>query len=93
MSTLPLHAVAAPGAPTITAPVHGSVRNDNPLTVEGTAPTGAVSVRLFDGATALGDTGVIGGAWRIGVALADGPHTLSARARDAAGNYGAASDA
>ncbi len=56
----------------------------------GGAEPGA-TVELFDGATSLG-TVVAGadGLWRFtpGAALADGPHSITAVARDAAGNAG-----
>ncbi|WP_460825104.1 Ig-like domain-containing protein, partial [Massilia solisilvae] len=68
-------------------------RNRAPL-VSGTATAGT-TVTLYgsDGSTALGSATAGGdGSWSItSSALADGTHTLTARARDAAGNASAAS--
>src|SRR5207245_2519256 len=95
----------APNAPTIStvndnvSPVtgdlaNGASTNDTTLTVSGTAEAGStVTIYDSDGTTVLG-TGVATCAARRSSALsalADGSHTLTATATDAAGNEGAAS--
>lgn len=73
--------------------VRDNVTNIRAQTVTGTAEAGATVV-LYDGATALGTQVATGGVWTIGTGtLAEGGHTLTARAIDAAGNTGAASAA
>lgn len=55
-------------------------------TLTGTAEAG-VTVRLYDGATLLGSATAFGGNWSItSSVLAEGNHTLTARAVDGAGN-------
>jgi hypothetical protein len=67
------------------------VTNDDPLSFSGSADTGA-TVKLFDGATEIGSVTASGGAYTIAVAsLAEGDHTLTAIAYDAAGNASVAS--
>ena len=78
----------APDAPVITAPVDGSVGNDNTPTVTGTAEPGATVVvtgPLGETCTALAD---VNGDWScdIAPALADGSNQLDATATDPAGN-------
>ncbi|MGF7178173.1 Ig-like domain-containing protein [Azospirillum doebereinerae] len=71
--------------------VRDNVTNITTQTVTGTAEAGA-TVILYDGATALGTQVATGGVWTIGTGtLAEGGHTLTARAIDVAGNTGAAS--
>ena len=96
----------APVAPVIgnvidnVAPVVGLVAdngssNDTTLTLAGTAETGS-TVTLYDtdGTTVLGSGVATGGAFLITTSvLAEGTHTLTATATDAAGNQGAASTA
>lgn len=78
----------APDAPVITSPTNGSTTNDTTPTVSGTAEAHA-TVEVFDGATSLGTTAADGsGAWSLTPAapLADGVHTFTATATDAADN-------
>ncbi len=90
----------APVAPSITSfstdsgVVGDGLTNDNTLTLTGTAEANA-TVKVFDGATLLGSAIASGtGAWTYTtVALANGAHSLTATATDAAGNTGVASAA
>ena len=68
------------------------ITNDNTLTLTGTAEANA-TVKVYDGATLLGSAVASGtGAWSYTtVALANGGHSLTATATDAAGNTGVAS--
>ena len=70
------------------------ITNDSTLTLTGTAEANA-TVKVFDGATLLGSAVANGsGAWSYTTAaLANGAHSLTATATDAAGNTGAASAA
>ena len=90
----------APVAPSIASfstdsgTVGDGITNDNTLTLTGTAEANA-TVKVFDGATLLGSAMANGsGAWSYTTAaLANGAHSLTATATDAAGNTGAASAA
>ncbi|MGI4766962.1 MAG: beta strand repeat-containing protein, partial [Janthinobacterium lividum] len=93
---------AAPGqpnAPTLSPASDTGVQNDNDTsattpTVTGTAESGS-TVRLYDtdGTTLLGTAVATGGTYSItSSALADGTHTLTVTATDAAGNTGTASN-
>ena len=90
----------APVAPSITSfstdsgVVGDGITNDNTLTLTGTAEANA-TVKVYDGATLLGSAVANGsGAWSYTTAaLANGAHSLTATATDAAGNTGAASAA
>src|SRR5262249_9097255 len=68
--------------------------NDNTLTLTGAAEANS-TVKVYDGTTLLGSvTANSSGAWSYTTAvLADGAHSLTATATDAAGNIGAASAA
>ena len=70
------------------------ITNDNTLTLTGTAEANS-TVKVYDGATLLGSATANGtGAWSYTTAaLANGAHSLTATATDAAGNTGAASAA
>jgi hypothetical protein len=84
-----------PLAPVILSPTNGTLTNNNLPTVSGTAEAGS-TVTLRDGATLVGTTVTTGGGtWSLipSGALADGVHTLSATATDAAGNVSPASTA
>ena len=89
---------ATPGAPAIAAfsndsgTVGDGITADNTLTLTGTAEANS-TVKIYDGATLLGQTTADGsGAWSYTTAvLANGPHSLTATAADAAGNTSAAS--
>jgi hypothetical protein len=83
----------APGAPTITGP--SLTGNDTPA-LSGTAEAGS-TVTIRDGDNVLGTTTAdAGGHWQFTVpddkALADGSHTLTATATDAAGNTSGTSE-
>jgi hypothetical protein len=67
------------------------VTNDTTPTFSGTAEHGA-GVTLYDGAIVVGSAIASGGTWSITSShLADGDHTITATAADAAGNTSAAS--
>ncbi|MBK0098620.1 Ig-like domain repeat protein [Erwinia sp. S63] len=71
----------------------GSVTDDNTPTLSGNGEVGAI-IRVYDGTTLLGST-VVGanGTWSFTTpTLADGSHSLTVTATDAAGNTSAASD-
>ena len=94
------HRYDAPVAPSIASfstdsgTVGDGITNDNTLTLTGTAEANS-TVKVFDGATLLGSVTADGtGAWTYTTAaLANGAHSLTATATDAAGNTGAASAA
>ncbi|MGX9221460.1 Ig-like domain-containing protein [Massilia varians] len=92
---------AAPAAPLLDAGSDSGlpgdrITNDATPTVSGTAEAGA-TVKLYDsnGSTELGSTTADGsGRWSITSSnLANGPHALTVKATDAAGNTSAASSA
>ena len=91
-------APAAPSAPDLEAASDSgasnsdNVTNDTTPTFSGTAEPGA-TVSVYDGAVLLGTTvATAGGTWSFtSGALAEGPHSISATATDAAGNVSAAS--
>ncbi|MBZ4371083.1 Ig-like domain-containing protein [Corallococcus sp. AS-1-6] len=79
---------SAPDAPVIATPMNGSVLAAPPATYSGTAEPGSRVTVTVDG-TPLGTVTTNGsGEWSItpGPALADGGHTVTAVAQDAAGN-------
>ena len=90
----------APVAPTITSfstdsgVVGDHITNDNTLTLTGTAEANS-TVKIYDGTTLLNSVTASGsGAWSYTTpALANGAHSLTATATDAAGNTGVASSA
>ena len=83
----------APAAPAIaswsndTGTAGDGITNDNTLAFTGTAAANS-TVRVYDGATLLGTVTANGsGAWSFTTAaLADGAHSFTATATDAAGN-------
>jgi hypothetical protein len=80
---------AAPAAPVITGPADGSHINDNTPTITGTAEPGAIVAVVVDGVS-LGTVTAdpLTGLWSLPVTtpLADGKHSVTATAMDAAGN-------
>ena len=90
----------APVAPTVASfstdsgVVGDHITNDSTLTLTGTAEANS-TVKVYDGATLLGTASANGsGAWSYTTAvLANGAHSLTATATDAAGNTSAASTA
>lgn len=99
ISTPTTPSVPKPGAPTITSFSNDSgvkgdgVTNDNTLKLVGTA-TANSKVTIYDGAQKLGTVTVDkSGAWSFTTAtLKDGPHNLTAKATNSAGQTGAASE-
>ena len=85
---------ASPRSRPTAASVGDGITNDNTLTLTGTAEANS-TVKVYDGATLLGSATANGsGAWSYTTAaLADGAHSLTATATDAAGNTSAASSA
>ena len=91
---------AAPVAPSIASfstdsgVVGDHITNDNTLTLTGTAEANS-TVKVYDGVTLFGSVTANGsGAWTYTTAaLANGAHSLTATATDAAGNTGVASSA
>jgi hypothetical protein len=82
-----------PAPPVITSPPNPTLTNNNRPTLAGTAEA-ASTVTVSDGATVLGTTLATGSGTFSFVPsspLADGPHGLSATARDLAGNVSAPS--
>ncbi len=81
-----------PLAPVITAPANNSFDTDGVFTVSGTAEAGS-TVNLLEGALNRGTaTTTAGGAWSIPLTgVADGAHTYTATATDAATNVSPAS--
>jgi hypothetical protein len=70
-----------------------NITNDPTTSLSGTADSGA-TVKLYDGALEIGSTTATGGNWTFPLSdLAEGSHTLTAKAFDAAGNASAASGA
>jgi hypothetical protein len=92
---------SSPAAPTITGysndngVIGDNLTSDATLTLTGTAAAGSQSIAIYDGATLLGTATVAGGGtWSFTTAtLADGAHSLTAVASDAAGNASDASAA
>lgn len=79
--------LTAPAAPTITAPAEGAVLPSSTVGVSGTAESSA-TVRVYEAQTLLATTTASSsGSWNVSVTgLTNGPHSLTARATDAAGN-------
>ena len=84
----------APNKPAITSPADNSLNNTGDVTLSGTAEANS-TVEVFDGTNSRGTTTANGsGNWTKTLnGVADGSHTYSAKARDAAGNTSVASDA
>jgi Bacterial Ig-like domain len=84
----------APAAPVITGPADGSVNGTGTVVVSGTAEPGS-TVAVSDGTTQRGTGTVSGdGSWSVTLTgVADGAHSYTARATDAAGNVSAVSAA
>jgi hypothetical protein len=84
----------APAAPAIGSPADGSVNGTGTVVVSGTAES-ASTVAVFDAAAQKGSAAVgSDGAWSVTLTgVADGAHSYTARATDAAGNTSPASAA
>lgn len=82
----------APAAPVVTSPANGAILRTNKPTIGGTAEAGSTVAVTVD-ATVIGSVQAANGNWTItpATALAEGTHTVSAKASDAAGNVSAAS--
>jgi len=75
-----------PAAPAIATPTDGALLAQPIVSLSGTTEPGS-SVTVFDGETALGSVTAQGGSWTLETAaLADGAHSFTTIARDAAGN-------
>ncbi|MBM7567176.1 Ig-like domain-containing protein [Paenibacillus sacheonensis] len=85
----------APAAPDVASPDEGQSMSDATPTVSGMAEANSTVTIVLDGADAGTTTAASGGGWTWtpGTALADGTHTVSTRATDAAGNTSSASAA
>jgi hypothetical protein len=83
-----------PAAPVIESPPDGSLNNTGAFTLAGTAEPGA-TVQVFEGVVSKGTTTASGvGSWAKALtSVADGSHSYTARATDAAGNVSPASNA
>jgi large repetitive protein len=83
-----------PAAPVIETPAEGTRNNTGSFTLTGSAEPGA-TVEVFEGAASRGTTtGSDVGSWaKALVSVADGSHTYTARATDAAGNLSPVSNA
>jgi len=84
---------AAPAAPSITSPVEGAEVLEGPVVVTGTSQPG-VFVPIYEGTDQVGlgvpdDAGI----WSTELGLADGVHTIRARAVDLNGDQSPYSDA
>jgi RHS repeat-associated protein len=100
--TIDTTAPSVPSVPDLaSASDSGSSRTDNTTNVTtptfgGTADAGS-EVELFDGAGSLGTTTAVGGNWNFtvpaGMALSGGSHSITAKAKDSAGNTSAVSAA
>ncbi|MFS0724274.1 Ig-like domain-containing protein [Paenibacillus sp. 1P07SE] len=77
----------APNAPVITTPLNGSYTSETP-TISGTAEAGSTVLISIDGAAQVNATVNGSGFWSHTPVsqLSQGPHAVSATARDAAGN-------
>ncbi len=84
----------APAPPVIESPADGSLYVTGTITLSGTAEAGSF-VELFDGAASKGGTTATGsGTWsKTLTGVADGSHTYTAKATDAASNTSAPSNA
>ncbi|MGH2905162.1 MAG: adventurous gliding motility protein AgmC [Solirubrobacterales bacterium] len=80
----------APAAPVVTGPAEGSTTNDSTPHITGTAEANSTVNVLIDGSPVGTATANGSGNWSFDApaALADGAHTVSASATDAAGNTG-----
>jgi hypothetical protein len=83
----------APSAPAIISPADNSYDNDGAFTLSGTAEANS-TVAIFEGTTSKGTTQTDAqGNWSKALSgVADGSHTYTAKATDAAGNVSAASN-
>jgi uncharacterized protein (TIGR03382 family) len=83
-----------PAAPVVVTPANGAVTNDNTPAYSGTAEAGSTVTVIVDGVSVGTTTANAAGTWTLtpATALADGPHTVSATATDAAGNTSASSN-
>src|SRR5205823_5462242 len=83
-----------PAAPSLANPADNSYNNSGDVSISGSAEPSS-TVELFDGATSKGTSAADGGgAWSKSLgAVADGSHSYTATATDAAGNTSVASSA
>lgn len=79
-----LTARAAPAMPVVLSPDDGALLNDSTFAISGTVDGSTTVVQILEGFTLLAETGVTGGHFLVEVTVADGPHALLVRPRDAA---------
>ncbi|MCE5221064.1 MAG: Ig-like domain-containing protein [Clostridium sp.] len=80
--------------PVITAPINGTITNNNKPTIKGTGEAGA-TVTVYDNGTAIGTALVQSdGTWSLTLttALSDGTHPITAKQQNLAGNISAVSN-
>lgn len=82
----------APDPPGLTAPADGATVRGPDVVVSGTAEAGT-DVDVFDGVAEVAHATAADGTWSVTTQLADGAHSLTAVATDAAGNASAPSAA
>jgi hypothetical protein len=78
-----LVARAAPAMPHVVSPDDGALVASSAVEISGTVDGSTVVVQILESATVLAETGVAGGGFVVEVPLADGPHILLVRPRDA----------
>lgn len=90
----------SPGAPTVNDPTGGTgfTNAQNPITIIGTTDAGTATVQIFDNNAAIGTATVSGivsqgtVSFTFDATLAEAPHSITAKATDAAGNTGPSSN-
>jgi len=83
----------APAVPVVAAPANGAVLATNKPAISGTAEAGSTVTVSVD-AVAIGSVAATNGSWSFvpATALADGTHTVAAKATDAVGNSSSGSN-
>jgi large repetitive protein len=86
--------LTAPAAPVVVSPADGTHTSSGTILLSGSAEPSS-TVEVFEGAASRGTTNTtVGGSWSTTLTgVADGSHTYTAKATDAAGNTSAASNA
>jgi hypothetical protein len=85
-----------PAAPTVDDPTSGTGYTNaaNPITISGTTQTGVTSVTIYDSETQLPGTATISrNSFTYSATLAEGQHSITAKATDADGTTGPSSTA
>ncbi|EPX60078.1 Large repetitive protein [Cystobacter fuscus DSM 2262] len=79
----------APEAPVVVTPAEGAeLESDSPVVISGTSEPGSTVTLLLDGQEFVVNANDVGEWSYTASGLASGPHQVTARARDAAGNVG-----